>query len=114
MCTTVDRHASAIESVRLGLEVFPGHDELTKVLNELITHQIPPEDGSLPRQQRAVASDVAEESNAVQGALEETGGDRPMSQSFADLVVRGRQLFRALPREEREDVYKVLTHGNRY
>ena len=117
MCATVDRHISAIEGVRLGLERFPGHVELTTVLNKLeSTLQNDAADTGNDAADTEKAEEKAEGTLlgalALQDFLEEAGGDRPMSQSFADLIVRGRQLFRALPREEREDVYKVLTHGN--
>ena len=83
---------------------FPGHEELTNVLKEL------EEQASQAKEERAVDLDVS----VVDGVSTEqhhvdTVGATRMSQSFEELLARGRDLFRNLPREEREHVYETLS-----
>ena len=83
---------------------FPGHEELTNVLKELEAQALQAKEEQAEDLNIRSGDGVATEQSHVA-----TVGATRMSQSFEELLARGRDLFRNLPREEREHVYDTLS-----
>lgn len=109
MCDTVGQRARAISGIQLGLQRFPNHSEMIRVLQELDCAYRGQNEASTcgdPGDDHDLATKTA--------TLMVAAGDEDSSIALAcvDLIVRGRTLFRSLPQKEREDIYRALKAGD--
>jgi tetratricopeptide (TPR) repeat protein len=96
MCVTVGQRSRAIRVLQRGLQRLPGHEDIQRVLLELQNA----EDVEVGTHELGAVAERAQE------------GADPISVAFTDLVARGRTLFRNLPQNEREDIFRALKASN--